>query len=277
MVTSSDVSSLQPSASTWKFVRSQKNGIDRVRTRSPECSCTQPTDVAPSGSWSHVKSSPNLYASKDREGRRATLQSKKRALGLRTRSAARVGEAQLPPLPPKIEAADDSDPPISSLTAERQGWMRTRIRKLLGRFESEDTPSVPLMPHWSGGISLPNKEAYLQAGADSGLYLQASDELSSANQSPSEELGSPWPERFYICEKCKRITRGEWVHVQIRVDDGRVRVHLEVQYRRRRHSDALPQLLPDDPSRIFGRGRKGNSLGWFTQCFSLCSQPQVYA
>lgn len=278
LVKSSDVSALQSSASAWKFVRSSNSGIDKSRLRSSECTCTP---LPPSDSWSHAKSSPNLSASKDKEWRGRTLQSRKRGLGLRTRSATRAGEAQLPPLPPKIESLDENNPSIGNLTAERQSWMRKRVKKLLERFETEDMPAVPLVPHWSGGISLPNKEAYFQANAGGGLYLQASDDLSSPNQSLSEELGSTWPENTYICDKCKRIVRGERVHVQIRVDDGRVRVHLEVRYRRRLHSDSIPQLLPDHPSGVFGRtfrrGRKGQCLSRLMQCFSFCAQPQVRA
>jgi len=281
LVKSSDVSALQSSASAWKFVRSSNSGIDRSRLRSSECTCAPSPAVPPSDSWSHAKSSPNLSASKDKECRGPTLQSKRRGLGLRTRSAARVGEAQLPPLPPKIESLDENNPSIGNLSAERHSWMRKRVKKLLERFEPEDIPAVPLVPHWSGGISLPNKEAYFQANADGGLYLQASDDLSSPNQSLSEELGSTWPESTYICDKCKRIVRGERVHVQIRVDDGRVHVHLEVRYRGRLHSDSLPQLLHDHPShvfgRTFGRGRKGPCLSRLMQCFSFCAQPQVRA
>ena len=43
---------------------------------------------------------------------------------------------QLPPLPPKVEELDDNDSSLENLTAERQGWMRDRMRKLFARIES---------------------------------------------------------------------------------------------------------------------------------------------
>lgn len=278
LVTSSDASPLQPSPSAWKFVRSSNNGLDGDRTPSSECSCAE-SPGRPPRPWSYARSSPNLRESKDRECRVSTRWSKKRVLDLRTRSAMRAGEAQLPPLPPRSEGLDDSDSSLGNLTAERQGWMRNRMRKLLGRLESDDTPAVPLVPRWSGQISLPNKEAYFQADTGCGLYLQPSDDLGSPSQ--GDDLVSPWPRHTYICDQCRRMAGGESVHVQIRVDDGRVRVHLEVLYRQRFYSNSLPHLLPNGSSHIFsstfGKGRKGHSLGWFMQCFSVCYQPQVYA
>lgn len=280
LVVSSDASPLQPSPSSWKFVRSPSNGIDSDRTRSSERSCARSAAASrPLPPCNHTKSSPNLRGSKTRECRGSARRSKKRVLDLRTRSAPRAGEAQLSPLPPKVEEPDDNDSSLENLTAERQGWMRDRLRKLFARIESDDTPAVPLVPHWSGQISLPNKEAYFQSDTGCGLQLEPSDDLGSPTQ--GDDLVSPWCKSLYICEKCNRMAYGERVHVQFRVDDGRVRVHLEVLHRQKLYSKSVPRLLPNGSSHIFNRtferGRKGHSLGWFTQCFSLCYQPQVYA
>lgn len=158
--------------------------------------------------------------------------------------------------------------PEEGLTVARQEWIQ-----LVAKFEIEETPEVPLVPRWSEQVSI-NREAYFQGGSDTLLIRSASSGLT--DNLDGKMTSSPCSTGPFVCATCSGRAAMERVEVQMLVEDGRVRLRIDVVCLHRRRS---VRLLPSCSSGLltepFGRHKRPHAFSWILQCFSICWQPLV--
>lgn len=153
-------------------------------------------------------------------------------------------------------------------TVARQDWIQ-----LMARIETEETPEVPLVPRWSEHVSI-NTEAYFQGGSDALFIRSASSGLTDNLE--GKLISSPCSTGPFVCASCSGKASMERVEVQMVVEDGCVRLRIDVVcLHRRRSSRLLPSCSSGFLTEPFGRHKRSHAFSWVLQCFSICWQPFV--
>lgn len=260
--------SIRHSPSPWRSFRGLKLAGGEGRRRSTECA-----DVLRASSSTDYVNNHSYPLARNSTGRDwGAISNWTKRRSLTTRSAQRIGEAKLPSKTVGEKLDGESAP-------ERKGWLRSQFSRILTHFESDDTPDIPGVPLWSEQVSLPNKEAYFEG--DPALCLIPSEELASLEKEPGAGPASIWKVTPFICKKCRKEDGKEHVNLQIRVDEGQVHVQMQVLCSHRFPRAPLPRIVQNESPGVFGesfgRTRKGNSLGWLLQWFTLCYHPQPHS
>lgn len=257
--------SIRPSPSPCRSFRGLSFAGGEGRRRSTECA-----DVLRASSSTDYVNNHSYPLARNSTGRDwGAIRSWTKRRSLTTRSTQRIGEAKLP----SKTVGDKLD---AEGAPERQGWLRSHFSRILTHFESDDTPEIPVVPHWSEQVSLPNKEAYFEG--DPALCLIPSEEMTNLEKEAGPGPASIWQVTPFICKKCRRDGGNEHVNLQIQVDEEQVNVQMQVLCSHRFHGAPLPQILPNESSRVFGQGfGRTRKLGWLLQWFTLCYHPRPHS